>query len=139
VSNIEIGANYSLPPVDLVIVDNVVTGSLGKLFNERKAPVNATYAGNIAWPTGSATVGVTKPADAVRVVDPLLVREGSLHRIGAGSPAVDTGTGRHPSITDDVDGQSRTGVADVGADEWSTAPVTRGPLDAGDVGPAAPH
>ncbi|MCC8243070.1 chondroitinase-B domain-containing protein [Saccharothrix luteola] len=139
VSNIEIGANYSLPPVDLVITDNVVTGSQGKLFNERKAPVNATYAGNIAWPTGSATAGVTKPADAVRVVDPLLVGEGSPYRIGAGSPAIDAGTGRHPFITDDMDGQARTGVADVGADEWSTAPVTRGPLDAGDIGPTAPH
>jgi hypothetical protein len=139
VSNIEIGANYSLPPVDLVIVDNLVTGSQGKLFNERKAPVNATYAGNVAWPTGSATVGVTRTADAVRVVDPLLVDEGPVHRLGAGSPAIDAGTGRSPFVTDDVDGQPRTGVADVGADERSTEPVTRGPLDAGDVGPAAPR
>ncbi|MFD1147701.1 chondroitinase-B domain-containing protein [Saccharothrix hoggarensis] len=138
VSNIEIGANYSLAPVDLVITDNVVSGSQGRLFNERKAPVNATYAGNIAWPTGSATTGVTKSADAVRTVDPLLVRDGSIHRIGAASPAIDSGTGRHPFVTDDLDGQARTGGADVGADERSTAPVTRGPLGAADVGPTAP-
>jgi hypothetical protein len=139
VSNIEVGANYSLAPVDLVIADNVVTGGQGKLFNERKAPVNATYAGNIAWPTGSATTGVTKPTDAIRTADPLLVDEGPVHRIGTGSPAIDSGTGRHPFVTDDVDGQARTGVADVGADERSTSPVTRGPLDAGDVGPTAPY
>ncbi|WP_211347109.1 polysaccharide lyase 6 family protein [Saccharothrix australiensis] len=136
-SNIEIGANYTYPPVDSTIADNVVTGARGKLFNELKAPVNPTYAGNVAWPTGSATVGVTRPADAVRVVDPLLRREGPVHRIGAGSPAVDTGTGRYPFVTDDMDGQPRAGVPDVGADERSTAAVVRKPLRATDVGPDA--
>ncbi|MBB5957242.1 hypothetical protein FHS29_003835 [Saccharothrix tamanrassetensis] len=137
-SNIEIGANYKFAPVDSVFADNVVTGSQGKLINERKTPVNATYAGNIAWPTGSATVGVAKPTAAVRVVDPLLARAGQVHRIGAGSPAVDTGTGAHAFVTDDMDGQARTGGVDVGADERSSAPATRSPLNAADVGPDAP-
>lgn len=134
-SNIEIGANYTFPPVDTVIADNVVTGSDGKLFNELKVPVNSTYAGNIAWPTGSATVGVTRPAEAIRVVDPLLGRRGPVHRIGAGSPAVDTGTGRYAFVTDDVDGQRRAGVPDVGADERSPGPILRRPLRPIDVGP----
>ncbi|MEJ2877564.1 chondroitinase-B domain-containing protein [Saccharothrix sp. CCNWLY140-2] len=137
VSNIEIGANYSLPPVDSTIADNVVTGSRGKLFNERKAPVNMTYAGNIAWPTGTATVGVTKPTEAIRTADPLLVREGAVYRIGATSPAIDTGTGRYTFVTDDMDGQLRAGVPDVGADEHSTTAVARGPLTATEVGPNA--
>ncbi|WP_033429586.1 polysaccharide lyase 6 family protein [Saccharothrix syringae] len=131
-SNIEVGANYTFPPVGSTIADNVVTGARGKLFNEVKA-VNTTYAGNIAWPTGTATAGIT----AVRVVDPLLRPAGPVHRIGPRSPAIDAGTGRFAFVTDDVDGQPRTGVADVGADEWSTAAVVRGPLRAGDVGPNA--
>ncbi|MEJ2858520.1 MULTISPECIES: polysaccharide lyase 6 family protein [unclassified Saccharothrix] len=134
-SNIEIGANYTYPPVDSTIADNVVTGAQGKLFDERKVPVNLTYAGNIAWPTGTATVGVTQPAEAIRTADPLLRRRGQVHRIGAGSPAIDAGTGRFPFVTDDMDGQPRTGGVDVGADEWSSAAIVRGPLDADDVGP----
>ncbi|MFI9811729.1 chondroitinase-B domain-containing protein [Saccharothrix variisporea] len=137
VSNIEIGANYTLAPVDSTIADNVVTGSRGKLVDERKTPVNMTYAGNIAWPTGTATVGVTKPAEAIRTVDPLLVRDGAVYRLGATSPAIDTGTGRFAFVTDDVDGQPRAGVPDVGAEERSSAAVTRGPLTATDVGPNA--
>lgn len=138
VSNIEVGANYSLAPVDSTIANNVVVGSQGKLFNERKAPVNMAYAGNIAWPTGSATVGVSKSADAVRSVDPLLVVEGPVRRLGAGSPAVDAGAGGFAFVTDDMDGQARAGGVDVGADERSAGAVTRGPLGAADVGPNAP-
>lgn len=135
VSNIEIGANYTFPPVDSTIADNVVTGAQGKLFNELKTPVNLTYAGNVAWPTGTATVGVDQPAEAIRAVDPLLRREGPVYRIGAGSPAIDRAAGRHAFVTDDMDGQPRAGVADVGADERSTAAVVRRPLCATDVGP----
>ena len=136
-SNIEIGANYTFPPVDSTIADNVVTGAQGKLVNEVKPPVNLTYAGNIAWPTATATVGVTASAEAIRVVDPLLCRQGPVHRLRAGSPAIDTGTGRHAFVTDDFDGQPRAGVADVGADERSRAAVVRGPLHPAEVGPDA--
>ncbi|WP_460400767.1 chondroitinase-B domain-containing protein [Actinophytocola sediminis] len=132
-SNIEIGANYKHAPVDSTVANNVVTGSKGKLFNELKTPVNLTYAGNIAWPLGSATVGVT----GIRSADPLLAPDGSVHRLGAGSPAIDAGTGSHSFVTDDMDGQARAGGADVGADERSSAAVTRGPLTATDVGPDA--
>lgn len=133
VSNIEIGANYDLAPVDSVIADNVVTGGEGKLFNELMTPENMTYEGNIAWPTGSATVGDV-PAE---VADPLLVEDGPVYRITPDSPAVDAGTGGHDFLTDDMDGQARTGTPDTGADEHSTAEVTRGPLTPADVGPDA--
>jgi hypothetical protein len=137
VSNIEIGANYNLAPVDSVIADNVITGSRGKLLNEVKKPVGMTYAGNIAWPTGSATVGVSLPSGSVRAVDPLLASDGSLYRIGAGSPAIDAGTGGHAFVTEDMDGQARVGTTDAGADERSSSTVTRTPLSATDVGPGA--
>lgn len=136
VSNIEVGANYDLAPVDSVIADNVVTGGEGKLFNEVRAPKNMTYAGNIAWPTGSATVGDV-PDDGVRVADPLLAEDGAVYRIGADSPAVDAGTGPDDFVTDDMDGQARAGVPDTGADEYATDAVVRGPLTAAEVGPDA--
>ncbi len=138
VSNIEVGANYDLAPVDSVVADNVVTGDRGKLFNELMEPVDMTYAGNIAWPTGSATVGVDAPPDAVRAADPLLAPDGPVQRIGAGSPAIDAGSGGHPFVTDDMDGQARSGAVDAGADERSASAATRAPLTAADVGPGAP-
>ncbi|MEO3752440.1 chondroitinase-B domain-containing protein [Streptomyces sp. B6B3] len=137
VSNIEIGANYDLAPVDSVIANNVVTGSQGRLINELMTPEDMTYAGNIAWPTGDATVGVDEPDSAVLSVDPRLALDGSVYRIGADSPAIDAGAGDHPFVTDDMDGQARAGGTDVGADERSSAAATRGPLTASDVGPGA--
>ncbi|MFC0097839.1 chondroitinase-B domain-containing protein [Micromonospora marina] len=135
VSNIEIGANYSLAPVDSVVADNIVVGSTGKLINELKTPNNMTYTGNIAWPTGAAVVGV--PGSAT-IANPLLVAQGEVTRIGAGSPAVDAAVGGYAFVTEDMDRQPRSGSADVGADERSTAPVTNKPLLPADVGVGAP-
>ncbi|MDG4766798.1 chondroitinase-B domain-containing protein [Solwaraspora sp. WMMD406] len=110
-SNIEIGANYTLAPVDSMVADNLVVGGQGKLFNELRTPVNMTYAGNIGWVTGSASVGVP---EGVRVVDPLLSAQGEVYRIAPGSPAADTATGAYAFVTEDMDGQPRSGVPDVG-------------------------
>ncbi len=131
VSNIEIGANYSLAPVDSLVADNIVVGSQGKLFNELKAPKNMTYTGNIGWPTSSATVGIT---NGVRNVNPILTIQNEVYRLDTGSPAVNTASARYTFLTDDMDGQPRSGTADVGADELSNAAVIHVPLDASDVG-----
>ncbi|TDC02293.1 lyase [Micromonospora fluostatini] len=135
VSNIEIGANYNLAPVDSVVANNIVVGSQGKLINELKSPKNMTYAGNIAWPTGAAVIGV---AGSVTIANPLLVAQDEVSRIGAGSPAIDAAVGGYAFVTEDMDRQPRSGTADVGADERSTAPVTNKPLLPADVGVGAP-
>lgn len=137
VSNIEVGANYEHAPADSIVADNVITGDQGKLVNELKRPENHSYAGNIAWPTGSATVGVDVSEAEIAEVDPLLAKDGSLYRVGDGSPAVDAGTGEYDFVGDDMDGQARE-TPDIGADERSTADVTRHPLTPADVGPEAP-
>jgi poly(beta-D-mannuronate) lyase len=46
--------------------------------------------------------------------------------------------GSYPEVIIDLDGQARTGTKDVGADEFSTAPVSRRPLTTTNVGPNAP-
>ncbi|MER7455917.1 chondroitinase-B domain-containing protein [Micromonospora sp. NPDC126480] len=135
VSNIEIGANYTLAPVDSTVANNIVVGNHGRLFNEVKIPTNMTYAGNIGWPTGSASIGITV---GVRTVNPLLTKQGEVYRIASGSPAVNTATGNYPFLAQDMDGQARSGIADVGADELSNTPVRRSPLDVTDVGINAP-
>ncbi len=54
----------------------------------------------------------------------------------AGSPAIDAAAGDYlASFSDDMDGQPRVGMFDIGADEFSLASIVRKPLQAGDVGP----
>ncbi|MGE5549053.1 MAG: chondroitinase-B domain-containing protein [Bacteroidota bacterium] len=134
---IEIGKNYSLAPVDCVLANNVVAGSANQLFTEFKTPVNLTYAGNIAYPTSSATLGVTKTQDQIWVVDPNLVTVDGLQKLSPASPAIDAAVGSYGYVADDMDGQSRA-LKDVGADEYSAQSVLRRPLTASDVGPNAP-
>ncbi|MFD6177976.1 MULTISPECIES: polysaccharide lyase 6 family protein [unclassified Isoptericola] len=136
-SNVEVGANYVLPPVDSLVADNLVVGSAGPLFQELKQPAGVTYSGNVAWPMGDATLGIDAAPREVRVVDPLLVRSGGMWRLRPG-PAMNTAVGSYPFLTEDMDGQPRDMRPDVGADEVSFAPVTRTPLERSDVGPSAP-
>ncbi|MFD2612283.1 chondroitinase-B domain-containing protein [Paenibacillus gansuensis] len=138
VTGIEIGKNYSLAPVDSKIANNVIKGSAGKLINEYKAPVNMLYEGNIAFPTGTAAVGITATSSQVRQVDPLLSTVDELQKLSAGSPAINASSGTYTYITDDMDGHVRSGGADTGADEYSTAAVSRVPLNGASVGTNAP-
>jgi hypothetical protein len=60
-----------------------------------------------------------------------------LWRPAASSPAVNGGVGSYSGLTgQDMDGQPRLDVYDVGADEASVASVLHRPLTALDVGPA---
>jgi poly(beta-D-mannuronate) lyase len=67
----------------------------------------------------------------------MLVPDASgISHLAAASPAINSSVGSF-GVTDDMDGQQRVGVADVGADQYSTAPVIRRPLTPADVGPGA--
>ena len=113
-----------------------MVGSTNQLFTEFKTPVNLTYEGNIAYPTGSATLGVTKTQAQIRVVNPFLATVDGLQKLSSTSPAIDSAAGAYGYVTDDMDGQSRA-LKDAGADEYSTQGVIRRPLTASDVGPNA--
>ena len=77
---------------------------------------------------------------AIRVsrFDPQLqLSADGLWRPGPASPAINGGSGDFSSlISDDMDGQPRLGIFDIGADEVSNATIVRRPLGANDVGPA---
>lgn len=135
---LEYGRNYSLAPVDCVIANNIVVGSTNQLMSEFKTPVNLTYQGNIMFPSGSATVGVSKTSAEIRSVNPLLTTVNGLQKLSGSSPAINSSGGTFSYVTDDMDGQSRSGTIDVGADEYSTASIVRRPLTTGDVGVNAP-
>jgi hypothetical protein len=129
------GRAGDLPPIGVTIANNIIVKTSGTFVTEQPGWQGTKYEGNILW--GAAAPGAI-PTSGYRVVDPKLTMDaGGRYHVGAGSPAIDSGVGSH-GVTEDIDGQPRTGVADVGADEASTAPVTRKPLAPGDVGPDAP-
>jgi hypothetical protein len=121
-----------LPPKSVTFVNNIIRKDGGNFVTEGPG-WQVKYEGNIFW--GSASAG-TVPASGYRKIDPQLVMEGGLFRLGPASPAIDAATGSF-GLTDDMDGQPRMGAADVGADERSSAPVIRRPLTPAEVGPKA--
>ncbi|WP_439377668.1 polysaccharide lyase 6 family protein [Amycolatopsis lexingtonensis] len=124
------GDGGDFKPKDCVVADNIVKGTSGTLVT---LPSGSTvkYEGNI---TSGGTAGIPS-----RSVDPKLVKDAAgLYRLASGSPAIDAGVGSYPFAAKDFDLQARSGVYDVGADEYFAAGATRVPLTKADVGPTAP-
>lgn len=97
--------------------------------------IGAVWRGNLLWRTGDAG---DMPAEGYTSADPRLERDArGILRLSAGSPAIDAATGGFAFATFDQDGQPRAGKPDVGADEFSSAPVQARPLTPEDVGPAS--
>lgn len=161
-SNIEIGfnnnGNYHLSPINCSITNNVVIENTTPIIKVHNAAAlnGVSFSNNIMYPTGTSTLGMTASAAEISITDPKLVlpscvapvncnlsNASKVMRITAGSPAIDAGNGSYPFITLDNELQPRTGIKDIGADEYSPASpvnVSLSALSAGDVGPdAAPQ
>lgn len=113
---------------------NNLLRSSGTAIFEGNEGTGWTWEGNIAF---GGSLGPKSGDPGITVVDPdLQVDSEGLWRPGGTSPAIDGAQGSYSSIlTDDMDGQARVGLYDVGADEFSAATIVRKPLGAGDVGP----
>ncbi len=138
--NIEIGftnnGHYDRPPRDVVMMNNLIQGNANLLVQVFSQPIDMTWMTNLANPIGNAQLGVEPVTGEIDLIDPLLIPDGELQRLAAGSPAIDGGTA-DPLITEDMDGQLRLSPPDVGADEYSEAAILRHPLTSVDVGPDA--
>jgi poly(beta-D-mannuronate) lyase len=132
-ARIAVGGSHPLEPVDCKVAYNVLQGTGGTVLNEVTGTTGTFYKGNIVW-NGSTNVTGT---DAVRKIDPKLVKVGEIFKLGSVSPAINTADATFTFVTDDMDGQARS-TPDVGADELSSATPKRGLLSATDVGPNAP-
>lgn len=137
VSNIEIGGNYNLPPSDLVFTNNLIVAATGNVVKYRNDPIDPSYAGNIGFTTAAGTIGITVTEAEIRNVDPLLTVVGGISKLGAGSPAIDASLGSPDYIVEDIEGQTRTGIADVGADEFGSYSPQRAPRTSATGGLAA--
>lgn len=139
VNGIEIGytnnGNYSKPPRDVFIENNLVTSSENDLVKIISTPINFTWERNIFYPSGTNEVGIELPDSQISVVDPLLEIEDWLWKLRSESPAIDGANQKYDLINIDIDGQSRTALYDIGADEFSFDNITNKPLTLEDVGP----
>ena len=117
---------------DVTIANNLVRSSDGPLF-EGTEGAGWTWQGNIAF---GASTGVSNPG--ITVIDPqLAIDSEGIFRPSSMSPARDAGVGDFSGlIADDMDGQPRDAMFDIGADEFSAAAIVRAPLQPDDVGPA---
>jgi parallel beta-helix repeat protein len=130
------GRTNGLGATALVFSNNIIQTDLGTILTLSGPAPNARFEGNIVF--GSAP-NDDMPTSGARRVNPLLSQDSfGVFRLLSTSPAINTSVGSYPEVTIDLDGQSRSGTKDVGADEFSTAPVIRRPLTAANVGPNAP-
>jgi hypothetical protein len=142
--NVSISVNYgksatagtqTLSPRDCVFANTIVKGVANNLIYQYGFPTNMTWQGNLFF---GSTLGITLPASN-SFVDPLLsLAADGLYRPATNSPAIDAALGSYTDVVDDMDGQPRVDPKDIGADELSAAPITRGPLKLSDVGPIDP-
>lgn len=139
--NIEIGftnsGNYTQVPRDVLLANNLITGTENQLVNIITPPLNITWQSDILFPQGSASTGIAPIPSQIIVTDPQLVYSDSLWRLQPGSPAIDSACGNLPMVVIDMDGQQRTLIKDIGADEYSNETIIHHPLTADDVGPYA--
>jgi poly(beta-D-mannuronate) lyase len=125
-----------LGATDLVFGNNIIQTDLDVILALGGPTPNARFEGNIVF--GAAPNG-DMPSSGARRANPMLTQDSfSIFRLLSTSPAINTSVGSYPEVIIDLDGQTRSGTKDVGADEFSTAPVIRRPLTTANVGPNAP-
>ena len=124
--------HYTLGASNTTFANNIIVG--GGTAATFGGPYNSpVWSGNIIWNTSAGSV----PSGGYTSVDPLLVAgsDGVFH-IASSSPAIGAATGTYPTVTVDMDGQSRPSTGkDVGSDQYSTSLTGAHLLTTNDVGP----
>lgn len=138
-----LGGKNSTKPDSVWLVNNIIADAIGPVIkNARSLPTSSTFIGNIVFGQRFAddeninTTGLS----GMSFVTPSLVKStAGIYRPSTQSPnlaadqTVDISPFTYPTY--DMDGQVRSSITTIGADEILTASVTRGPLTASLVGP----
>jgi len=127
------GSDRTFLAEDLTVANNVFRSDGPTIF-EGTEGTGWTWEGNLAF---GGSLGPKTGDPGITVDDPeLQLDSDGIWRLGSMSPAINASVGDYSSLfTDDMDGQARIGIFDVGADEYSLASIVRKPLLAADVGP----
>ncbi len=132
-SPIQVGdGGKAYQPTDVTIADNIISGSGSAV--SLKGGSGLKYQGNML----GGVSGGAMPSSGYRTANPQLTLDSAgLYRLSSGSPAIDAALGTFGQVTLDMDGQSRGGTFDVGADEYGATGPLHEPLTTADVGPGA--
>jgi len=115
----------------VTIANNIVVGG-GPAVSIVGPALHHNAEGNIFFKTETTR---DIPANSFVMKDPKLLKDktGAYH-LQKGSPAVDAAKENYAAVLVDMDGQNRNGKKDIGADEFSGAPVKARILQPSDVG-----
>ncbi|MGW2182196.1 chondroitinase-B domain-containing protein [Streptomyces sp. NPDC001732] len=128
------GESRTYEPRDVTVADNLLVGDTGSLV-AMGTTTNFTWQSNMLW--GAASNGNIPSGGFTRADPKLVAGSDGVFRLSAGSPAIGAATLGSPAVTDDIDGDQRGSIRDIGADEYATVPALRHPLTTADVGPNA--
>jgi poly(beta-D-mannuronate) lyase len=120
VNIIQTARDKGLGSTFITIANNLIVGG-GPAVSITGPYANPSAEGNIIFKTKGAG---DLPQGAYDEKDPGIVRdqEGENH-LSKNSPAIDAAKGNYGLVQKDMDGQSRKGKLDVGADEFSAEPI----------------
>jgi hypothetical protein len=123
----------TLLPENVTVANNLFRSSGATVF-EGNEGADWIWEGNLAF---GGSLGPKAGDAGITVVDPQLEMDADgIWRLGDMSPARNAAIGNYSQLVmDDMDGQPRIGLYDIGADQYSDATIVRKPLQAGDVGP----
>ena len=123
--------------------NNIFNYATGSIFSESTSGIS--WAGNMY----QGTLGIANPTSGMVNTNTLLATNSEgFYGLPSNSPAINASSTSYPTILDianidddpsliyDISGQSRVGVKDVGADEYSTDTTTNHPLALTEVGPS---
>jgi len=136
------GRTGGLGSSNTVVANNIFVGGGNMAGISSSAPYTGSWSNNIRWNTSGAG---NMPTPAYTNVNPQLEKDGNgVYHLQSGSPAINAGKSAvdyygasvsFGSITNDLDGQLRDSTRDIGADEFSNAPILVRMLTTNDVGP----
>jgi len=137
------GGKESTEPDSVYFINNIIANAVGPVIKNAEAmPTNSTFAGNLVYGTrlsdnddvNSAGVSGMTFVDAELAADPL-----GLYRPSNASPELTAdesfAIGDFSYPTHDMDGQVRSEITTIGADETFDTTPSRGPLTSALVGP----
>lgn len=126
-------SDRTLRAENVTIANNAIWSTQDPLFSGTEGD-NWVWEGNVAF---GQSLGPVASTPGVAVLDPqLAIGSDGIYRPLATSPLIDNSVAGYSGLTsEDMDGQPRIGVYDIGADEFSTASIVRKPLTSSDVGP----
>ena len=122
----------SLPPQDCVIANNLVS-TTQNIIKVEDEPINLMWEGNVMQ---GSSLGIPVP-DGIQLTDPMMsLATDGFWRPDSLSPVIDNAVGDYPYVIQDMDGQSRDALKDIGADEFNSGPVVISPVTSWNTGPS---